>query len=124
MQEVIIQNLNQPHVSPIKASYCSTFFCRLRGLTFRRKLYPDRGLLLYQTRETRLDAAIHMLFVWMDLAVIWINSSNEVVDVKLVRSWRPMYMPRRPAVYVLELNATRLKDFSVGDRIAIEKAMD
>jgi uncharacterized membrane protein (UPF0127 family) len=124
MQEVIIHNLDQPQISTIKAFYCSSFPCRLRGLTFRRSLNPDLGLLLVQSRETRLDAAIHMLFVWIDLAVIWINSSEEVVDVRLARSWRPVYLPRRSASYVLELNAARLNDFNVGDRIEIEKILD
>ena len=124
MQEVIIHNLDQSQISPIKAYYCSSFLCRLRGLTFRRRLHPDRGLLLVQNRETRLDAAIHMLFVWMDLAVIWINSSYEVVDVRLARSWRPIYLPRRSASYVLELNVARLNDFTIGDRIDIEKKVD
>jgi len=124
MQEVIIHNLNRPQIFPIRADYCSSFLCRLRGLTFRRRLQPDRGLLLVQSRETRLDAGIHMLFVWIDLAVIWINSSEEVVDVRLARSWRPVYLPRSPASYVLELNAARLDDFNVGDRIDIGKTLD
>jgi len=84
-------------------------------------LSPAQGLLLVQARESRLDAAIHMLFVWMDLAVIWINASDEVVDVKLARRWRLAYVPARPAIYVLELAAERLGDFEVGERVRIEK---
>jgi uncharacterized membrane protein (UPF0127 family) len=61
-----------------------------------------------------------MLFVWMDLAVVWINSYNEVVDVKLARPWRPAYLPGKPARFVLELAAGHLQDFQVGDRLTIE----
>jgi len=82
----------------------------------------DRGLLLVQGRESQLDAAIHMLFVWIDLAVVWINAANQVVDVKLARRWRLAYVPERPAVYVLELVAERLEDFKVGDRVRIEQS--
>jgi uncharacterized membrane protein (UPF0127 family) len=63
-----------------------------------------------------------MLGVWMNLAVIWINTAGEVVDVRLARRWRPAYAPKRPARYILELNANRLHDFNVGDRVAIETA--
>jgi len=121
MQEVFIYNLTHPQVRPIKAYHCSSFFCRLRGLAFRRALQPDYGLLLVQGRDSRLDAAIHMFFVWMDLTVVWVNSSQEVVDVKLARSWRSIYLPKRPARYVLELNTVHRKDFTVGDRLRIEK---
>jgi uncharacterized membrane protein (UPF0127 family) len=123
MQEVIIHNLDKPHISPVQAYFCSSFLCRLRGLTFRRKLPLNRGLLLVQNRESRLDAAIHMAFVWMDLAVIWISSSGKVVDAKLARAWRPLYVPRKAASYVLELNAVHLNDFSLGDRVDIEKIL-
>jgi uncharacterized membrane protein (UPF0127 family) len=61
-----------------------------------------------------------MLFVWMDLAVVWINSYNEVVDVKLARPWRLAYLPGKPARFVLELAAGHLQDFQVGDRLTIE----
>ncbi len=124
MQEVLIHNLDKPHNSPVRASYCSSFKCRLRGLTFRRELPPNYGLLLVQNHDTRLDSAIHMLFVWMNLAVIWISSSGEIVDARLARAWHPVYIPSKSARYVLELNATRLGDFIVGDRLKIEKTMD
>ncbi len=122
MRLVTIHNLTQPNVRPVIAPYCASFLCRLRGLTFRRSLPPEQGLLLVQTRESRLDSAIHMFGVWIDLAVVWINSQEEVVDVKLARPWHPFYLPQRPARYVLELAAGRLCDFVVGDRVKIENA--
>ena len=79
-----------------------------------------QGLLLVQGRDSRLDTSIHMLFVWMDLAVVWINSAGEVVDVRLARSWRPAYLPGRPARYVLELAAVHLNDFEIGDQLSFE----
>jgi hypothetical protein len=121
MQQVIIRNLNRPQTRLITARYCASFLCQLRGLTFRRRLPPDQGLLLVQARDSRLDSAIHMMFVWMDLAVVWINSAGEVVDVKLALRWRPAYIPKRPARYVLELVPERLNDFGVGDRVQIEE---
>ena len=50
---------------------------------FRSSLANDEGLLLVEARDSRLDTAIHMLFVPMDLAVIWINSKYSVVDTVL-----------------------------------------
>jgi uncharacterized membrane protein (UPF0127 family) len=88
---------------------------------FRGSLPPGWGLLMVQSRDSRLDAAIHMLFVPMDLAVIWINSALEVVDVQLARSWRPAYWPKAAAKYVLETAPEHLSSFHIGDRLQFEE---
>ena len=121
MRQVIIRNLSQPLSRPLTARYCASFACRLRGLTFRRSLPDEWGLLLVQDRDSRLDAAIHMLGVWMDLAVVWINSHGKVVDLCLARRWRPAYIPKGPARYVLEMDPARLPEFKVGDEIRFEE---
>jgi len=118
--EINISNLSRPLAQTIQARYCDSFFCRLRGLTFRRDLPARTGLLLVESRDNRLDASIHMLFMWMDLAVVWIDSSLRVVDVKLARRWRLAYLPQAPARYVLELPIDCQADFEVGDLLKFE----
>lgn len=121
MHSVIVRNLTRPLPSPLRLRYCASFVCRLRGLTFRRQLALDEGLLLVQKRENRTDAAIHMLFVRIDLVVVWVNADHEIVDVRLARRWRPFYMPKKPARYVLEASAERLPEFQIGDRLRFEE---
>jgi uncharacterized membrane protein (UPF0127 family) len=58
-----------------------------------------------------------MLFVYMDLAVVWINSAHTVVDTVLARSWRPAYAPHQPARYILEIHPSRLNEFKIGDHV-------
>ena len=118
----IIQIINKSHplASPLQAIYCDTFKCRLRGLMFRSHLDPRDGLLLVEKRDSRVDTAIHMLFVGMDLAVIWINSEGTVIDKVLARSWRPAYTPHKPARYILEIVPSRLGEFSPGDSIEFQ----
>ena len=120
-QEINIINLSRPLAQTIQARYCDTFLCRLRGLTFRKSLPIKTGLLLVQNRDSRMDASIHMLFMWMDLAVVWINSSLQVVDVKLARRWKLAYLPQQPARYVLELPIDCQSDFVVGDVVKFEQ---
>jgi uncharacterized membrane protein (UPF0127 family) len=92
----------------------------LRGLTFRRQVAPGDGILLVQSRDSRVEAAIHMLGVLTDLAVVWISAAGEVVDLCLARRWHPFYAPRRPARYILEMNPCHLKDFQIGDRVSLD----
>ncbi len=117
MNTIHIQNKNHPLDAPLKAGECESFSCRLLGLMFRSRLARDRGLLLIQPRDSRLDSAIHMLFVFMDLAVIWINSEMSVVDTTLARAWRPVYVPKGAARYILEIHPDRLTEFHCGDKI-------
>ncbi len=114
-QEILITNLSRPQAQPVRATYCDSFLGRLRGLMFRRSLPERTGVLLVQSRESRMDASIHMFFMWMDLAVVWIDAQRRVVDVRLARRWMPAYLPQRPARYVLELPAGCQADFATGD---------
>ncbi len=124
MQEVLIYNQDHPEIDAIRAKYCQSFLCQLRGLTFRCNLPVGEGLLLVQKRDSRVDSSIHMLFVWMDLAVIWINQARQVVDARLARRWRPVYVPGEPARFVLEIAAERIGDFRIGDRVEFRERPD
>jgi uncharacterized membrane protein (UPF0127 family) len=121
MKLVTIHNLTRPKTQPLVAGYCSSFICRLRGLMFRRSLPENWGLLLVQSRDSRMDSSIHMLAMWIDLAVVWITDSGEVVDVRQARRWRPAYFPRRPARYVLEMAVAHLEDFHIGEKVRFEE---
>ena len=122
MKIIHLENTNQPLPAPLQAVYCDSFLCRLRGLMFRSDLPRNEGLLLVEARDSRLDTSIHMLFVFMDLAVIWINSEYTVVDTVLARTWRPAYAPHQPARYILEIHPSRLNEFKIGDRVAFQHA--
>lgn len=95
---------------------CTSFLCRLRGLTFRRTL-DDEGLLLVGRRESRADAAIHMFFVFFSIAAVWLDRNGQVVDAQLARPFRPLYVPRAPARDLLEGPPTLLERVGIGDQL-------
>jgi uncharacterized protein len=117
MQTITLVNKNHALPSPLKAPYCDSFMSRLRGLMGRHDLDRGEGLLLVESRDSRVDASIHMFFVYMDLAVIWINSKNIVVDTVLAKAWKPYYAPRAPARFILEIHPERLNEFQIGDQV-------
>ncbi len=114
---VTLSNSNNILPNPIRARWCVSFFSRLRGFMFRKELAHDEGLVLVEKRESRMDTSIHMFFVWTDLAVIWLNAQNEVVDTVLARAWRPFYAPAKPAQYTIEIHPSRIGEFRVGDKV-------
>jgi len=100
-----------------RLKWCDSFGSKLRGFTFRRSLSPADGLVLGEKSDSRLSTAIHMLFVFFDLGVIWVNEAGEVVDVVVARPWRPSYAPQAPARYVIELHPSLLPQVRLGDHL-------
>jgi uncharacterized membrane protein (UPF0127 family) len=100
-----------------RARWCSSFLCRLRGLTFRRNLGEGEGLLLVETQEGRMNTAIHMFMVFFPITVAWLNEDFEVVDLKVAKPWR-MYIPSQASQYILELNSDMIDQVAVGDQLA------
>jgi len=119
---IAIENKNRTIESLPRIKYCDTFLTQLRGLTFRPRLARDEGLLLVGTRDSRLDSAIHMLFVSFDLAVFWINAEMQVVDKVIAKSWRMAYFSKQPARYVLEIHPDRWGDYEIGDTVQFRDA--
>lgn len=122
MQRIIIRNQTNPLKSPLRVQLCRSFVDRLRGLMFQPALAADSGALIDQQRDSRVDAAIHMFFVGFDLAAVWLDSNLRVVDLQLAKSWRPFYIPSRPARYILEIHPKRMEEFHIGDTLLIEQA--
>ncbi len=110
------------HIDAPRVKYCASFLCRLRGLTFRRTLHINEGLLLVYSRDSRLDSSIHMLGVYFDLAVFWINSDMLVVDKILAGAGKSAFFSKEPARYVLEVHASRLNDFQIGQTVTFQNA--
>jgi uncharacterized membrane protein (UPF0127 family) len=121
MKKVAVLNLTRSTPRSVVVGYASSFFSRLKGLMFHKKLKEDEGILLVQSRDSKLDSAIHMLFVGFPLGVVWISGKNEVVDRVVAKPWRLYYGPKRAAKYVLEIHPRRLDYFCKGDQVSIER---
>jgi len=117
----MIENRTRGQVILPTVRWCSSFLCRLRGLTFRRSLPVDEGLLLDEKIESTVATSIHMLFVFFPITAIWLDNEFRVVDKVLARPFRPYYAPRRPARYVLEGDPALLERVEIGDQLHIAK---
>jgi uncharacterized membrane protein (UPF0127 family) len=99
---------------------CDTFWKRGRGLMFRRTLADGQVYLFVEGRESVAQAAIHMLFVFFPIAVVWLDRDRRVVDMALARPFRPYYAPKQPAQYYVEGHPSLLDRVHAGDRLAFE----
>lgn len=99
---------------------CDTFWKRGRGLMFRAMPVKDEAYLFIEGRESVAQTAIHMLFVFFAIAVIWLDRDKRVVDKVLARPFRPYYAPGRPARYFVEGHPSLLDRVSIGDQLDFE----
>jgi uncharacterized membrane protein (UPF0127 family) len=103
-----------------RAKWCSSYWCRLRGLMFRRSLAEDEGLIFVYGRESVLETSIHMLFMAFPIAAIWLDAEGRVVDKALAKPWRLAYAPRRAAQYVIEARPALLERVQIGEKLTFD----
>ncbi|MBN1310439.1 MAG: DUF192 domain-containing protein [Anaerolineae bacterium] len=104
--------------------WCESFLCKLRGLMFRRSLYPGEGLLLVEAHASRVGTTIHMFFMAFSIAAVWLDDEFIVVDKALAKPWRPFYAPRKAARYTLEASPTLLEHVQIGTKLCFENKND
>jgi uncharacterized membrane protein (UPF0127 family) len=113
--QVKLHSLNNADCPILKVDLCESFLCKLRGLMFRKSITEEEGLIFDLKSDSKINAAIHMFFMRFDIAVIWLDSKYMVVDVQLAKRWRPIYIPAKPARFVIETHPQQLDHFKVGD---------
>jgi len=115
-----IRHLGRDEILIDRARWCDSFWSKFRGYSWQRTLPDGDALVLVESGESRMGSAIHMLFMFFDLGVIWVNEAGEVVDTVHARPWHLSYAPQAPARYAIEAAPSLLTRVAVGDRLAFE----
>lgn len=100
-----------------ESEIADTFFSRLKGTMFKKKL--ERGLILkLPNTRSRSGSAIHMFFVRFPLDVIFADSDKNVVDIVSIDPWKT-YTPKKPAMYIIEMEkgTIRASKTEIGDKL-------
>jgi len=121
MKQVRIRNTTNSALRDMKIDFCSSFLSRFKGLMFHPGLGNYEGILLVEDSESRINSAIHMFFMRFDIAVIWINSKFQVVDIQIARKWHPFYIPAAASKFTLETHPDRVSDFRIGDILSFNE---
>ncbi len=119
MKIVKIVNANSPTIS-FYAKYCDSFHEKLMGLMFKKSIDPGFGIIMTESRESRMNTSIHMLFMNFNITVLWLDKNYIIVDKVLAHKWNLAYFPAKPAQYTIELHETRYDDFNIGDKLLLE----
>lgn len=87
---------------------------------FTKELGMNEGIILADQHESRINTAIHMLFMSFNITVLWLDKDRVVVDKVRAKKWRPIYMPKKPAQYVVELHESQFDQYAVGDQLIFQ----
>ena len=116
----IIKKQETGEVILARAFWCASYWCHFRGLMFRKHLDEDEGLLFAYNSESLVNTTIHMLFMFMPIAVVWLNAEKQVVDAKYAKPWRLAYAPAKAAQYFIEAHPSLLERVQIGDVLSFE----
>lgn len=94
---------------------CATIWSKAKGFMFTRKY--QQPLLFIFSKEQYVP--LHMYFVRFSLDILYINSKQQIVEIKEnLKPWQ-FYHPKQKAMYVVELKqgVVKEKKIDVGDVI-------
>lgn len=118
-----IRNSDTNEVVLARAKWCASYWCHFKGLQLVTNLPEDQGLLFVTDSESKVGTAIHMFFMFMSIAVVWLDKDGVVVDKKFAKPWRPAYAPQSPAMYYIEANPSLLDRVEIGDKLTFDEVV-
>jgi uncharacterized membrane protein (UPF0127 family) len=94
---------------------CRSIFCKAFGLMFRTNKPKDALVFAFDNERI---AALHMLFVFFPIDVLFLDKNKKVVDIK--KDFKPFsyYSPKARAMYVVELPTGVVGKTKIGDKIS------
>ena len=96
----------------------NTHWQRLKGLMFEDPARFDYALVFELPRETISGAAIHMLFVFVPIDLVYLNKGKQVVDIaKSLMPFSLGYVPKKPSKFFVELPAGKSRGVKLGDKL-------
>jgi len=117
MHKLTIRNKSNPQFNAFSAVKHADFFGKFKGLMLKKQFGVSDSIVLDQGSESRLGSAIHMLFMYFDIGVFWVDSDCIVVDKILARPWKLAYTPKKPARFVIETDPKYLQEIELGDEL-------
>lgn len=118
-----IVNERTNEVAVARAKWCASYWCHFKGLQFTFNLPETDGLLFVTGNESRVGTAIHMFFMFMSIAVVWLDKDGVVVDKTFAKPWRPAYSPQAPAMYYIEATPSLLERVEIGDKLIFDEVV-
>jgi uncharacterized protein len=91
------------------------------GVMFRRRLPQGFAMIFDMGLEMRAGIAIHMMFVFVSIDVIYLDRNRRIVDIKRrLRPWIGLASPKKPARYAIEMPAGAADEYGLKEGEVLE----
>lgn len=101
-----------------RVKIADSFFLRFKGLMFEKKKRFDYALVFPLESKGRLEASIHMLFMFFPIDVLWLDEQKRVVDKReALKPWILNATPKKAAKYIIELPQGKAKEILLGNQL-------
>lgn len=102
----------------VKSKLAKTHWEKMKGLMFEDFKKFDYALIFVLPRESLSSAAIHMLFVFFPIDLIYLNKGKKVVDIaRNVQPFSLGYSPKKPSKFFVELPAGKALGVKIGHEL-------
>ena len=100
----IIKNITKKIIISKNAKICKSIFLKTMGLMFSKKPKP----LIFIFKKEKI-VPLHMFFVFYPIDVLFLNKNKIIVEKK--ENFKPftIYIPKKKAMYVIELPKNTIK---------------
>lgn len=92
----------------------------LKGLMFEKPEKFDYGLIFDILKESRINASVHMVFVFFPICIVYLNENKRVVDKAILKPFLPNYTPKKSARYFIELPVSKNSMVFIGDYVEFD----
>ncbi len=93
-----------------------SFFKKFKGLMFENEKKFDYALIFKFNKIGTTINAIHMLFVFFPIQIIYLNENKKVIEINTIKPWTIYYAPKKPAKYLIEL-PINIKGIKLSDEL-------
>jgi uncharacterized membrane protein (UPF0127 family) len=113
-RECHLIDITTPNQQTVRAEVARTQIEQIRGLSFRKQLDPDAGMLFLFNQQGIYSFWMKDTFI--PLEIIWMNN-QKVVDIKQLATPStndiPRYTPQSEANAILEIPANQAKAYNI-----------
>ncbi len=105
----------KPLVTNVRVADTSS--TRARGLMFKAENNFDYALVFEWKKLGRATRSLHMLFVFFEIGVLFLDEKKRVVEKAVLKPWRLNYTPRHACQTIIVLPKELISKVKIGDKL-------
>lgn len=101
-----------------KEVFCTSVISKTIGLMFHRKPKDTGYIFIFNKEENPVKIAIHNMFVFFSIDVIYLDSHKKIVDMcEHFKPFSLLFVPKQKAKYIIEFQSGVIEknNLKIGD---------